>query len=66
MRDESWAIRAVETAALSRARQQLERELVETGPTMAGLTVAQILWLRADYQLRTGKLASEIDPNGVG
>lgn len=59
MGDVSWAIEAVEKAALARARQEV---LPHPPVQVAGLTLPQIMWLRADYTKRTGRNPSDIDP----
>jgi hypothetical protein len=55
---DSWALKAIETEAMKRA----QFELLSGGQTIAvlGLSVKQILWLKTDYERRTGKPASEL------
>lgn len=58
----SWLIQAIERAAMDRAREQMAATGMDR-LQVAGLTLQQILWLRADYIKRTGESPDTI-PGG--
>jgi hypothetical protein len=48
---EHWAIKAIEREAMNRALDHVQRMGVAS---VAGLTVKQIIWLKYEYEKRTG------------
>lgn len=61
---DSWALQAIEQAALERAQRALSFPTIfiyqsDYGP----VTEKQVAWLFADYHRRTGRSPSAIDPS---
>lgn len=60
----NWAIEAIEREAMNRVSRQWAEAMMSGGDyvTLFGLTSRQILWLKGDYERRTGALARDIKP----
>lgn len=62
MNDMGWIIETIEREAMNRATLKIADGLAGGGDivVLLGMTTRQILWLKLDYEARTGLLAESI------